>query len=78
MRNLKQFAEQLVNLTVKDVNDLKESLEEYYPCDSCNCIIQDYELKSKYFVPRKYTIIKNCFYVNTFKRSLLIKHRKII
>jgi hypothetical protein len=77
MTDLKKIAQWLVDLTVKDVNDLKESLEEYYPCDSCNCIIQDYELKSKYFVPRKF-VLKKHFYAYMSKRRLLIKHRKII
>ena len=76
--DLRIFAQQLVDLTVKDVNDLKEALEEYYPSDSCYCILQDYKLSPKYFIPRKYIIIKNRFYVDTYKRSLLIKHRKII
>ena len=78
MRNLKQFAEQLVNLTVKDVNKLKNALLEYYPCDSiCNCVLYNYELRSKYFIPRKF-VLKKHFYAYMSKRRLLIKHRKII
>jgi large subunit ribosomal protein L7/L12 len=41
MADLKQFAEQLVNLTVKEVNELATILKDEYgiePCCSCSSI----------------------------------------
>ena len=37
MADLKAFAEQLVNLTVKEVNELATILKEEYRCCWCSC-----------------------------------------
>ena len=75
MADLKQFAEQLVNLTVKDVVALSKILVEKFGCDiKSSYVFRSNRSKPNYFIPRKY-VIKNP-YVN--RDFLLFSHRKII
>ena len=75
MADLKEFAEQLVNLTVKKVVELSKLLEDEYGCAiNSSYVFHDYETKQEYFVPKKFAI-KNPF---VDRRYLSFSHRKII
>ena len=75
MDDLRQFAEQLVNLTVKEVVELSKILVDEYGGDiGSNFVFYNNESKPNYFIPRKFTI-KNPFVNRSF---LWFSHRKII
>ena len=50
MSDLKHFAEQLVDLTVKEVVELSKILVDEYGCDvESNYVFHNYESKPNYF-----------------------------
>jgi hypothetical protein len=80
MSDLKHFAEQLVDLTVKEVVELSKILVDEYGCDvESNYVFHNYESKPEFFVPRTENFVfKNDCFFDKNKKFMLFSKRKII